>query len=80
MQEQNETKKELCRCLTVWPDLGTMFGISRTKAYQLVKEPGFPALRLGPKRIVIPEDKLLHWLEHQAEIGLKQSQHVKEKN
>ncbi len=40
--------------------------ISRATAYKLVKQPGFPSLLVG-KRIVIPKDKFLKWVDDQAE-------------
>jgi len=39
--------------------------ISRAKFFQLLKEPGFPQIRLG-KRILIPKDKLDEWMDEQA--------------
>ena len=36
-------------------ELSTRMGISLPKAYELVKQPGFPVLRIGT-RILIPVD------------------------
>ena len=41
-----------------------ILGISRTNAYELIHIAGFPKIQLG-KRIVIPKDKLLEWLNRQ---------------
>lgn len=47
-------------------ELGLAMGISRTKVDQLIKENGFPAIKLG-KSIVIPRDRLKAWMDGQAE-------------
>ena len=45
-------------------------GISLPKAYELVKQPGFPVLRIGT-RILIPVDSFNTWLSRKAEGGEK---------
>jgi len=47
-------------------ELAQVLKISKTKAYELVKMEGFPAVKLG-KRILIPTEALVHWLN--ANIG-----------
>ena len=42
-----------------------VLGIGRTNAYELVKEKGFPSLKIG-SRIVIPRDKLIQWIEEKV--------------
>lgn len=42
-------------------------GISRPTVYKLIKTPGFPAMRLGVGRIVIPRDALREWLNNNCE-------------
>lgn len=49
-------------------DLARQMGISLPKAYQLVKFPGFPTLRIGT-RILIPMDGFRTWLREQSESG-----------
>jgi len=61
---------ELPAALSVWPGLGEAFGVSRATAYQMAKKPGFPALRVSQRKIVIPKDKLLQYIEQQAEVGI----------
>lgn len=39
-------------------------GVSRPTVYKLIKTPGFPAMRLGIGRIVIPRDALREWLNN----------------
>ena len=45
-------------------NMAKFLGISRTNAYELIHTKGFPKIQLG-KRIVIPKDKLLEWLNSQ---------------
>ena len=42
-------------------ELSAQLGISLVKAYELVKTPGFPTLRIGT-RILIPVDAYKAWL------------------
>ncbi len=42
-------------------ELSAQMGISLPKAYELVKTPGFPTLRIGT-RILIPIDAYKDWL------------------
>lgn len=46
-------------------ELSAQMGISLPKAYELVKTPGFPTLRIGT-RILIPIDAYRKWLTEQA--------------
>ena len=40
--------------------------ISKSKVYELAQSESFPAIRIG-KRVVIPRDKLIQWMNSQAE-------------
>ena len=40
--------------------------ISKSKVYELAQSESFPAIRIG-KRVVIPRDKLVQWMNAQAE-------------
>lgn len=42
-------------------ELARQMGISLPKAYELVKEPGFPTVRIGT-RILIPTEGFRDWL------------------
>lgn len=42
-------------------ELSSQMGISLPKAYQLVKSPGFPTIRIGT-RILVPVDAYKEWL------------------
>ena len=43
--------------------------ISRSKVYELTHTASFPAIRIG-NRVVIPRDKLIEWMNEQAEESL----------
>ena len=42
--------------------------ISKSKVYELARSESFPAVRIG-KRVVIPRDKLIQWMNAQAEVS-----------
>ena len=42
--------------------------ISKSKVYELAQSESFPAIRIG-KRVVIPRDKLIQWMNDQAEVS-----------
>ena len=42
--------------------------ISKSKVYELAQSESFPAIRIG-KRVVIPRDKLIQWMNNQAEVA-----------
>ena len=46
--------------------LAQVLGISRAGAYQLMHAKGFPTIRIG-KRMVVPKEKLLEWMETKLE-------------
>jgi len=46
-----------------------VIGCSLPIMYQLCARPGFPAIRISEKRIVIPRAALEIWLESQVEAG-----------
>lgn len=47
-------------------ELSEQLGISLPKAYELVKQPGFPAFKIGT-RIIVPVDALNKWMLQKAE-------------
>ncbi len=49
------------------PEVGEVLGISRASAYELVRSEGFPRMKIG-KRILVPRDKLLAWINQQTEV------------
>lgn len=46
-------------------ELSAQMGISLPKAYELVKQPGFPTIRIGT-RILIPIESFNSWLKEKA--------------
>ena len=47
-------------------ELASMLQISKPTAYQLLTREGFPSVRISPRRIVIPVDALMTWLNENA--------------
>lgn len=68
--QQVKSFDELPAALSVWPGLGQALPISRATAYQIIKEPGFPCLRVSQRKIVIPKDRLIRYIEEKADAGL----------
>lgn len=56
---------ELPVCLKI-SHVAEILGISRGSAFNLARQPDFPSIRVGKKRIVVPRDKLIIWIENQA--------------
>ncbi len=50
------------------PELASVLGISRTRAYELAREKGFPSLTIGA-RIIVPRDKLIAWIDEKSSGG-----------
>ena len=59
-----KSKDELPMFLTVM-DMAALLGISRSSAYELAAEEGFPKLKLVPGRVIIPRDTLFEGLDGQ---------------
>ena len=49
-------------------ELSAVLGVSRTSAYELTKEKGFPSVKVRG-RIVIPKEQFIKWIATQAEKG-----------
>ena len=56
--------EELPLMLSV-PEVAAVLGISRAGAYELVRNDGFPALKIG-SRIVVPKEKFIQWINDQT--------------
>lgn len=63
-----KTSDELPMYLTVM-DMADLLGISRSSAYELTAEEGFPKLKIVTGRTIIPRDRLLEWLDAQTNYG-----------
>ena len=59
------TLDELPLTLTT-TEAAAVLRISRSKVYELAHTASFPAIRIG-NRVVIPRDKLIEWMNAQAE-------------
>ena len=46
-------------------DVAQVLGISRANTYMLMHSDDFPTIRIG-KRMVVPKDKLIAWMEEQS--------------
>ena len=42
-----------------------VLGVSPSSGYELMREQGFPALKVG-SRIVVPKDKFIAWVERES--------------
>ena len=60
-----ESYNELPLTLSV-PEVAAVLGISRAGADELVHSASFPKVKIG-KRILVPKDKLIEWLDAQVE-------------
>ena len=61
-----ESNNELPLTLSI-PEVAAVLGISRAGAYELVHSASFPKVKIG-KRILVPKDKLIEWLDAQVEV------------
>lgn len=43
-----------------------MLGVSRSSAYGIMKSEGFPSIKINAKRIVVPRDRFLAWIDELA--------------
>lgn len=52
-------------------EVASVLGISLCTVRQLCHRPDFPAIRVSPRRIVIPVDGLNRWMEKNAGNGVQ---------
>ena len=45
--------------------VANVLGIAMSSAYELMKEPDFPSLRIG-NRLIVPKEKFMAWVEQQT--------------
>lgn len=48
-------------------EMADLLGISRSVAYKLSREEGFPSVRVSANRVIIPVKLLEKWLDSRAE-------------
>ena len=51
-------------------DLSSAIGIAPSSCYELMHEKDFPTIRIG-KRLVVPKDKFLIWVDEHTKGGKK---------
>ena len=73
IQEINERPIEIVSpvadgVLTV-EELCEYFRIGKSTSYELTKLRGFPVIRVGSKKMVIPKRKLAEWIDKQTTVG-----------
>ena len=60
--------KELSEVASLTPkEAAEVLRVSPIRVYQLLKQPDFPAVRLGPRTTRIPVDALRRWMAERAE-------------
>lgn len=64
-----KTYDDLPLMLTV-TDVAAVLGISRTGAYELVRQEGFPSFSIG-KRIIVPKEQFIQWIREHTPGGTK---------
>ena len=65
MKESNyKTYEELPLFLNA-ETVANVLGIAMSSAYELMKEKGFPSLRVG-NRLIVPKEKFMAWVEQQT--------------
>lgn len=47
-------------------EVAALLNINLPLTYELVKTPGFPSIRVSPRRIIIPKNAFHRWLERAA--------------
>ncbi len=48
------------------PEIAALLDINLPKAYELTRQPGFPAIQISNRRIVVPKAAFERWLEQAA--------------
>ena len=51
--------------------LTKVFPVSRKTAYEMIRQEGFPAIRVSEKRIIIVRDRLIDWINQKASQSLE---------
>ena len=65
MKESNyKTYEELPLFLNA-ETVANVLGIAMSSAYELMKEQGFPSLRVG-NRLIVPKEKFMAWVEQKT--------------
>ena len=65
--KENNSLSNIPNCLTA-DDIQAILKISRAGVYTLMHRVDFPTIRIG-KRMLVPEDKFVQWLDEQSQRG-----------
>ncbi|SFX65913.1 transcriptional regulator, AlpA family [Thermoactinomyces sp. DSM 45891] len=65
IQQKQETQRESIKTYNA-KEVAKILGISRSMTYELLRNPNFPVLHIG-KRKVVPKHKLEQWIDQQAQ-------------
>ena len=49
-------------------DIAQILRISRQSAYELLNSHDFPTLRVGKKRMMVPKDKFIVWIDQNSSL------------
>jgi excisionase family DNA binding protein len=66
MRNTIKSLDDLPVCLNV-SDVAQILRVSRKVAYKIIHQKDFPSIRVGEKRIVIPRDKFIEWMNRQTD-------------
>ena len=65
MKESNYKSYEELPLFLNAETVANVLGIAMSSAYELMKEQGFPSLRVG-NRLIVPKEKFMAWVEQQT--------------
>lgn len=65
MKSNFKSYDELPLMLTA-SDISGILGMSLNNCYELLKTPGFPVLYVSKRRMVVPKDKFIAWMDKQV--------------
>ena len=69
MKKENKVLREttIDECIKVH-EVAAILGISRTKAYQLAHQRGFPCIKAG-RRLLVPRNRFVQWMDVQIKMN-----------
>lgn len=66
-------KPKIEKAVYTVPEIAALLGINLPNTYRLAKQPGFPAIRISNRRVVVPKDAFHRWLNSQS-CGVSETQ------
>lgn len=64
--------QELPTLLTVM-EMANVLRIGRNTAYEIIYQKNFPILKLGNKKIRIPKDELIKWIQSNTQVYVNEN-------